>query len=143
MFKIPSTPLEQINLKEGLSSSESGAFICFEGLVRNYNEGKEVIALEYEAHETLCQNEAQKIFQETRSKFNIINVKCFHRVGKLAIGEMAVWVAVTAAHRDDAFKACRYVIDELINKIKEEYSSAIVHEFENPEKHIVFALPKF
>ena len=113
MFKLFPTSLEHINLRDGLNDQSAGAFSCFEGLVRDHNDGKNVVALEYEAHEALCQNEARKIFDEARTKFNIINVKCFHRIGKLAVGEMAVFVGATAAHRDDAFKACRYIIDEV------------------------------
>ena len=64
MLTISPTPLEEINLKEGLSSKQAGAFVCFEGIVRNHNLGKKVIALEYEASEPLCQQECQKIFQE-------------------------------------------------------------------------------
>ncbi len=124
MFKLFSTPLEQINLKEGLISNTAGAFSSFEGLVRNHNENRDVIALEYEAHEALCLKEAEKIFAEVRQKFNIINLRCFHRVGKLQIGEMAVWVGVIASHRDDSFKACRYIIDEVKKRLpiwKKEY----------------------
>ncbi|VAX36026.1 Molybdopterin synthase catalytic subunit MoaE [hydrothermal vent metagenome] len=124
MFQIFSKPLESINLREGLASNEVGAFVCFEGLVRNHNEGKKVIALEYEAFSALCDKEAAKIMQEAYEKFNIFNAKCFHRVGKLDIKEMAVWVGVTSAHRDAAFEACRYIIDEIKFRIpiwKKEY----------------------
>ena len=117
MFKLSPTSLEHIDLREGLSDKTAGAFVCFEGLVRNHNDGRSVVTLEYEAHEALCQNEAQKIFREARLKFKIINIKCFHRIGKLAVGEMAVWVGATAAHREDAFKACRYIIDEVKSRL--------------------------
>lgn len=113
-----------MNLKENLCSSHAGAFCSFEGWVRNHNEGKNVSALEYEAYEPLCQKEAQKIFQEARQRFDTIDMKVVHRVGKLNVGEMAVWVGVTAGHRDDAFKACRYLIDEIKHRLpiwKKEY----------------------
>lgn len=124
MFKLSSTPLEKINLKEGLISSEAGGFCAFEGRVRDCNEGKKVIALEYEAHEPLCQSEAVKIFKEVQEKFKIIEARSFHRIGKLSVGEMALWVGVAAPHRDDAFKACRYIIDEIKHRLpiwKKEY----------------------
>ncbi|HBR15874.1 MAG TPA: molybdopterin-converting factor chain 2 [Candidatus Omnitrophica bacterium] len=113
MFKLSSIPLEQIDLKEGLLSSDAGAFCSFEGWVRDHNEGKRVIGLEYEAYVILCEQEAEKILKEAREKLDILHVNCFHRVGRLNISEMAVWVGVTAAHRDAAFQACRYVIDEI------------------------------
>ena len=117
MFQISKIPLEQIDLREGMSSDAAGAFSCFEGRVRATNDGKNVSALEYEANESLCQKEAQKIFQETLEDFDVIWAKCFHRVGRLNVGEMAVWIGVIAAHRDESFKACRYIIDEVKHRL--------------------------
>ena len=124
MFQITSTPLEQINLREGLTAGSAGALSSFEGWVRNHNEGKKVSALEYEAYESLCTAEAAKIFQEVHEQFDCVAAKCFHRVGKLNVGDMAVWVGVTAAHRDASFKACRYIIDQIKTRLpiwKKEY----------------------
>jgi len=124
MFKLSTVPLELLDLRKGLSSPSVGAFNCFEGWVRNRNEGKVVCELNYEVHETLCYKEAQKIIQETHDRFNVIAVKCYHRVGRLKVGDMAVWIGVTAMHRDDSFKACRYLIDEMKNRLpiwKKEY----------------------
>ena len=123
-FRLSSIPLEEINLKANISSPKAGAFICFEGIVRNHNHGKKVRALEYEAHQKLCEKEAQKILKEASKRFDVISIKCFHRIGKLKVGDMAVWVAVTAPHRDAAFKACRYLIDEIKSRLpiwKKEY----------------------
>ena len=124
MFQLYNIPLEQLNLREGLNSPEAGAFCCFEGWVRNHNEGRRVIALEYEAEPSLCQKEMEKIFKEAETKFDVLEAKVFHRTGKLNVGEMAVWVGVIASHRDEAFKACRYLIDEIKNRLpiwKKEY----------------------
>ena len=117
MFKLTPVPLEKIKLSKDLRTDESGAFASFEGIVRNHNDGKEVSYLEYEAQETLCNNEAKKIVDEAHSKFSINKVRAYHRVGRLDIGEMAVWVGVSAVHRDDAFKACRYIIDEIKKRL--------------------------
>ncbi len=124
MFLLSPTPLKKLILKHKLTSPESGAFASFEGLVRNHNDGKKVIALEYEAFDKLAIKEAQKIFEEAKAKFDVIHAQCFHRVGKLELGEMAVWVGVSASHREDAFKACRYIIDEIKTRLpiwKKEY----------------------
>ena len=69
-------------------------------------------ALEYEAHRSIAESEGEKIIAEARERFAITAAQCEHRVGKLAIGDCAVWVGVTAPHRGAAFDACRYVIDE-------------------------------
>lgn len=124
MFQILKVPLEKIDLRKGLSSKSAGAFSCFEGMVRDHSEGKKVIALEYEAYESLCEREAKKIFQEVFEQFRVIEARCYHREGKLNIGEMAVWVGVIAKHREDSFKACRYIIDEVKKRLpiwKKEY----------------------
>ena len=124
MFNLSKDPLEHLNLKQGLLSNASGGFACFEGWVRNHNDGKNVIALEYEAFDKLCETEAEKIFIEAQQKFDVIKMKCVHRTGKLKVGDMAVWVGVSAPHRDDAFKACRYIIDEVKKRLpiwKKEY----------------------
>jgi molybdopterin synthase catalytic subunit len=113
MFKIVSTPLEHMNLREGLASDSAGAFVCFEGRVRQENDGKVVSFLEYEAHEALCLTEAENIFREVYERFDVISANCFHRVGRLNIGELAVWIGVIAAHRDESFRACRYLIDQV------------------------------
>ena len=123
-FQISSTPLEKFKLKTKFSSKRIGALVSFEGIVRNHNHGKKVLALEYQAHQRLCEKEAKKILKEAVQKFDVIEMKCVHRIGKLKIGDMAVWVGVTASHRDDAFKACRYVIDEIKSRLpiwKKEY----------------------
>ncbi len=124
MFQISSTPLENISLKKDILSQDAGAFVCFEGLVRNHNEGKKVSALEYEAFSALCEKEGLKIITEALNQFNILNAKCVHRIGKLSISEMAVWVGVSSAHREAAFKACHYIIDEVKLRLpiwKKEY----------------------
>ncbi len=129
MFKLISSSLENSNLRESFPNSEAGAFVNFEGRVRDHNDGKKVVALEYEAFEKLCLKEAEKIFQEVRHRFDVIEIICVHRVGRLKIGEIAVWVGVSAPHRESAFQACRYIIDEIKKRLpiwKKEY-------FENGE----------
>ena len=123
-FQFSQTPLENFNLKEGLVSDETGALAIFEGIVRNHQDGRTVTALEYEALESLAQKEAQKIIEETAVRFPLLAVKCVHRLGRLTIGEMAVWVGVSAPHRNEAFNACRYIIDQVKSRLpiwKKEY----------------------
>jgi molybdopterin synthase catalytic subunit len=118
---------ESINGQERtMADPAAGAYVCFEGWVRNHNEGKAVTSLEYEAYEMLAQKEGNKILGEAREKFDILEAACIHRTGHLQIGEIAVWVGVTAKHREAAFEACRYVIDEVKARVpiwkKEHYS---------------------
>jgi molybdopterin synthase catalytic subunit len=90
-------------------------------------EGEAVRALEYEAHQLIAEKEGARIIAEATTRFAITAVHCEHRVGKLAVGDCAVWVGVAAAHRGAAFDACRYVIDETKARVpiwkKEHYAS--------------------
>lgn len=124
-FRISSEAIEPVALKSALLASTAGACVCFEGWVRDHNEGSAVTALEYEAHEIVAMKEVDKILAEARTRFDIVEVDGVHRVGRLDIGDCAVWVGVSAAHRDAAFDACRYVIDEIKHRVpiwkKEHY----------------------
>ena len=124
-FKITSDKLENFNYREHFANPTVGGVVTFEGRVRNHNENKAVTSLEYEVYPELAQSEGQKILEEALTLFDITNAFCVHREGHLQIGEMAVWVIATAAHREDAFKACQYVIDEIKARVpiwkKEHY----------------------
>ncbi len=126
MFKIVSEPIDQQSVKDYLLDPHAGACVTFEGWVRNHNEGKPVQALDYEAYTQLADAEGERILAEAREKFAVQSITCLHRVGKLEIGDLAVWVGVSAAHRGAAFDACRYVIDEVKARVpiwkKEHYT---------------------
>ena len=113
MFTISPTPLEELDLKTDLQDSAAGALVTFEGWVRNHNEGRPIRHLEYQAYEALASKEGTRVLDEVETRFEIIAARCVHRVGRLNIGEMAVWIGVIAAHRADAFRACAQVIDQI------------------------------
>ncbi len=100
-------------LRAGLLDDAAGAYASFEGWIRNHNEGQEVHRLEYEAYAPLAITEGERVIAEALAKFPVLHAHCVHRSGLLEIGECAVWVGVSAAHRDAAFDACRYIIDEV------------------------------
>jgi molybdopterin synthase catalytic subunit len=126
-FKITSAVIDPAARKQELARSTAGACVTFEGWVRNHNDGEAVQALEYEAHQVIAEKEGARIVAEALAKFAVTAVHCEHRVGKLSIGECAVWVGVSADHRGAAFDACRYVIDETKARVpiwkKEHYTS--------------------
>jgi molybdopterin synthase catalytic subunit len=127
MFRFTHETIEPGNLRPLLDDAAAGGYCSFEGWVRNHNEGRAVLRLEYEAYESLGVKEGERILAEAADRFAILNAACVHRVGRLEIGEMAVWVGVSAAHRDAAFAACRYVIDEVKDRVpiwkKEHYAA--------------------
>src|SRR5205823_5575806 len=106
------TPLDPAALQRELADPRAGACVTFEGWVRDCNDGRAVEALEYEAYAPLAEKEGARILAEACGKFALIGARCVHRAGHLRLGEMAVWVGVTAEHRGAAFDACRYIIDE-------------------------------
>ena len=126
-FRIQSTALASESERQALASPACGGFVSFEGWVRNLNEGQEVRRLEYQAYEALALKEGGRIVAEAAEKYPIEQAVCVHRVGELEIGDLAVWVGVSAGHRDEAFKACRYIIDEVKHRVpiwkKEHYVS--------------------
>ncbi len=117
MFQLLNQPIDPNSYLAQLRHSSNGAFVSFEGWVRDHHDGHAVTGLEYEALAALCESESQKILQEVQRQFGVTKMVCLHRVGKLSVGEMSVWVGVSAVHRDEAFKGCRYIIDELKKRL--------------------------
>ena len=116
-FRFSSTPLDELALRAELSDPACGGYAAFEGWVRNHNEGLRVRRLEYEAFEPLAIKEGERIIAEATARFGVEHAACVHRTGSLEIGERAVWVGVAARHRDEAFRACRYIIDEVKHRL--------------------------
>ncbi|WP_395374829.1 molybdenum cofactor biosynthesis protein MoaE [Marinicella sp. W31] len=124
MFQLSDKPIEAENLKAQTQDPSCGGFVCFEGWVRDHNIGKSVLRLDYQAHGVLAQKQGEKILREALSQYDIKNAVCVHRIGTLAIGDMAVWVGVSAAHRNAAFQACRHILDTVKAEVpiwKKEY----------------------
>ncbi len=113
MIEVVATRIETASLAAALRDVRAGAYASFEGWVRNENDGHEVLRLEYEAYAPLCRSEGERIIAEARERFPFYDAHVVHREGLLELGDCAVWVGVISKHRDEAFRACRYIIDEL------------------------------
>lgn len=126
MFALSATPLDPAALRTTVRNVRAGGFAAFEGWVRNHNEGRTVERLEYEAYEVVCLAEGRAIIAEAIERFGLLEARCVHRVGELDLEDMAVWVGVSAAHRGEAFDACRYIIDSVKHRLpiwkKEHYT---------------------
>lgn len=116
MFSLSNTPIDTDALKRLVNTPEAGAYVAFEGWVRENNEGKKVTALEYEAYAELAVKEGKKILEEA-GQFAILKAHCVHRTGPLKIGELAVIVVVSSAHRQAAFAACEFIINEIKTRV--------------------------
>jgi len=124
-FSLASDAIDLAWLHASLQHPGSGGFCAFEGWVRNSNEGRAVNGLEYEAYAELALAEGERIVEEAIARYGVNAAHCMHRTGNLAIGDLAVWIGVSSAHRDEAFRACRYIIDEIKHRLpiwkKEHY----------------------
>lgn len=124
-FRFTDTAVDTAALRRELLDAGAGACVAFEGWVRDFNDGREVVRLEYEAFADLAVREGERIAAEAVARFPVKQVLCVHRLGSLAVGDMAVWVGVSSAHRGEAFDACRYIIDEVKHRVpiwkKEHY----------------------
>lgn len=131
---------EQIQTQEisaRLKAAEDGAIVVFEGIVRNHSHGRRTLFLEYEAYEPMALKQMNEIAAAMRSQFDVDGVAIVHRLGRLEIGETSVLIAVTSAHRGEAFQSCRYGIDTLKRSVpiwKKEYfeDGAVWAEGEKP-----------
>lgn len=113
VIAIASNAIDPEALRRELFDPAAGAYCGFEGWVRNLNEGQSVLRLEYEVYAPLAISEGEKILAEARERFPHLQARCVHREGLLEIGDCAVWVGVSSPHRDEAFQACRYIIDQV------------------------------
>jgi len=116
-FQLSETPLDIAPLRAGVLDPRAGGYASFEGWVRDHQAGRAVDGLDYEAYAVLAEREGERIIAEAKARFDVIDACCAHRVGTLAIGDLAVWVGVSAAHRGAAFDACRYIIDETKRRV--------------------------
>lgn len=116
-------PIDLSALLALVHSPSRGGVACFLGTVRDHHRGRSVLRLDYSAYASMAEAECARIVAEAESRWNVA-VALRHRLGQLKIGDAAVGVAVASGHRDEAFVACRYVIEELKRRVpiwKKEY----------------------
>jgi molybdopterin synthase catalytic subunit len=126
-FRFTHAAIDTAAARRELIDPGAGGYASFEGWVRDFNEGQQVTHLEYEAFEELALKEGERILAEAAARFPIKHALCIHRVGRLSLSDMAVWVGVSSTHRGEAFDACRLIIDEVKHRLpiwkKEHYRS--------------------
>lgn len=112
-IQILSTPLDTKHCYKFVTHPSCGGINFFVGTVRDSTHNKKVKALDFEAYEPMAISEMQKIATQMMDMWPIVKVSMHHRIGKLEIGEIAVVIAVSSAHRKATFEACQYAIDTL------------------------------
>ena len=127
VFLITSQRVDLAALREGLFDTGCGAYVQFEGWVRDHNEGQQVLRLEYEVYEPLAIKEGERIIAEAGQRFGVRRAAAIHRSGMLELTDVAVIVGVSSPHRGEAFDACRYIIDQVKSRLpiwkKEHYAN--------------------
>jgi molybdopterin synthase catalytic subunit len=113
MFRVTDQPINLQELVDFVADPEAGAVATFIGTTRNNNEGRKVLALDYEAYPEMAQKELARLGQEASEKWPICRMAIVHRLGPVQITEPSVIIAVSAAHREAAFAACRFAIEEI------------------------------
>lgn len=115
--RITTEPISPLALQEIFDDPSCGALTTFTGKVRNHHEGQSVKTLTYEAHTEMAEKILHEIVWEARRMFDTRRLIVVHRVGHLSVGETAVWIGAESPHRDSAFGACRYVIEEVKKRL--------------------------
>jgi molybdopterin synthase catalytic subunit len=117
MIQIVDKNIDVVELLASVSVPEAGGIDMFLGTTRNHSKGKKVIRLEYEAYSPMALRMMSEIESEIRKRWNIQKISVVHRIGVVPVMEASVAIAVSAAHRKEAFEACRYAIDELKKRV--------------------------
>jgi molybdopterin synthase catalytic subunit len=116
MAYLVTDPIDVGALLALVQSPERGGIACFLGTVRNHHRGREVVRLEYSAYGPMAEAECGRVVAEAELRWDVA-VALRHRVGELEIGDTAVAIAAASAHRDEAFLACRYMIEEVKRRV--------------------------
>jgi molybdopterin synthase catalytic subunit len=120
---LTDSPIDFGSLHAAVQAPDRGGVAAFVGLVRDHHQGRAVLRLDYSAYGPMAEAECARIVAEAEARWRVA-VALRHRIGSLAIGEAAVAVVVAAAHREEAFAACRHVIEEVKRRVpvwKREY----------------------
>lgn len=142
MFILQENPIDPIKARNICRNPANGALAIFEGMVRADEQQKRMVSeLLYVADSPACLAEGEKIIKEALSIFSITEAVCIQRIGQLKTTEIAVWIGVWAPHRDEAFKGCRYIIEEIKKRLliwkKEFYTDGSNTWIHGPQTPVV------
>jgi molybdopterin synthase catalytic subunit len=116
MSFLTGSPIQLDRLIAEVSGPDRGGAVSFLGTVRDHHQGRAVRGLEYTAYDQMAEEVCREILLEAAARWPV-RVTLRHRLGGLAIGDVAVAVVAAGGHRDEAFAACRYVIEELKRRV--------------------------
>jgi molybdopterin synthase catalytic subunit len=108
---------ESVMVSSRTQSHQMGAVIYFSGIVREGEQGKKIDAIVYEAFEEMALHQFKLIFDEIEQKWPIESIRLTHRIGHVPVNESSLWVEVVSPHRQEAFEACAWLIDEMKKRV--------------------------
>jgi molybdopterin synthase catalytic subunit len=117
MIKLTEKPIDIGEVIDAVRDDRAGGIDVFVGTVRAQTQGRKVVALEFEVYNRMAESELKRITAEAFQKWPVLKTAVSHAVGRKMIGDIAVAIAVSAAHREAAFDACRYIIDTLKERV--------------------------
>ena len=113
LVEIVDVPIDAEPIVAGMKAGGDGAVCVFDGIVRDNTRGRRTLYLDYEAYREMALEQMRGLAAEAVTRFGVRDVAMVHRLGRLAVGETSVLIAVASAHRAAAFDACRWLIDTL------------------------------
>ena len=113
MIKISDKPIDIQACIDAVQSERAGAIDVFIGTVRNHNNAKEVVRLEFETYDVMAVKKMEELASQAYNRWDIEKIVMIHRKGVLQIGDVAVVIAVSTPHRVASFEACQWLIDTL------------------------------
>ena len=113
MIRLTTEPIDYYALTQEVRRHDCGAVVTFLGTVRDLTDGRETVALDYEAYPGMAEKKLAEIEAETRTRWPVGEIALVHRLGHLEVGAVSVAVGVSCPHRAEAFAACRHAIDRL------------------------------
>jgi molybdopterin synthase catalytic subunit len=128
-------PIDMEQVTDSVRSPAAGAVVLFLGTVREFTHGTQTRFLEYSAYPAMALAQLQELRQEAVSRFHLVGASVVHRTGRLELGEVSVAVAVSAAHRAEAFAAGQWLMDELKRRVpiwKKEHYADGREEWQHP-----------
>lgn len=113
MSYLTDAPIDSAALVESVMRTSDGAYVLFEGVVRDHHEGKAVESIFYDAYRPMAEKEIAKIVREVEAQFPDTAIAVVHRLGHLVVGEASIAIVAASPHRGEAFAACRTIIDRV------------------------------
>ena len=113
MSYLTDSPIDPQELVRRVMRRSDGAYVLFEGIVRDHHEGRQVESIFYDAYRPMAEREIETILRDVERQFPATAIAMVHRLGQLAVGDSSIAIVASAPHRAQAFEACRMIIDRV------------------------------